>query len=448
MFNQLQNRLSNVVKSLRGQGKISEKNIKDAIRGVRRALLEADVNLMVVRSFIDKVQKKATGEKVFKSISPGQQFIKIIYDEMVSFLGSDNNEINYNGSGITVITMVGLQGVGKTTTARIIAKALNCKKQFVEGEKCKEGEFCHCKGIVNSNHLDVLEMDAASRTGIDDVRELIESSKYNPTSAKYKIIILDEVHMLSKQAFNGLLKTLEEPPPHLKFIFATTEVRKIPVTIISRCQRFDFRRVPNDAIVQRLAFIAKEEGCTISEESLGVIARQSRGGMRDAITMFEQVVALFGLTPTVEEVNNMLGIIEDDRTNELANALVSDDLVRALELSREVSDDGLDLTKFTKATINILRERLLVTARSKDVDLIGLSKLSRIIANLAAPKAGPRSLSWPTIISSFNAEDINSDQNSLLEPPPTKYISLLLLLTECTASKPSFIPKVIPSITA
>ena len=137
----------------------------------------------------------------------------------------------------------GERGTGKTTTARLIAKGINCNKDFIQGEKCSAGEFCHCEEINASKHLDVLEMDAASRTGIDDIRELIESSKYNPTSAKYKIIILDEVHMLSKQAFNGLLKTLEEPPPHLKFIFATTEVKKIPVTVISRCQRFDLARV-------------------------------------------------------------------------------------------------------------------------------------------------------------------------------------------------------------
>ena len=121
--------------------------------------------------------------------------------------------------------LTGIRGVGKTTTARLIAKAINCNKNFIQAEKCKSGEYCHCEEITNSKHLDVLEMDAASRTGIDDIRELIDSSKYNPTSAKYKIIILDEVHMLSKQAFNGLLKTLEEPPPHLKFIFATTEVK-------------------------------------------------------------------------------------------------------------------------------------------------------------------------------------------------------------------------------
>ena len=149
--------------------------------------------------------------------------------------------------------LTGIRGTGKTTTARLIAKAINCNKNFVQGEKCsdEDKELCHCKEINNSKHLDVLEMDAASRTGIDDVRELIESSKYNPTSAKYKVIILDEVHMLSKQAFNGLLKTLEEPPAHLKFIFATTEVKKIPVTIVSRCQRFDLHRVPIKDLVKK-----------------------------------------------------------------------------------------------------------------------------------------------------------------------------------------------------
>ena len=139
--------------------------------------------------------------------------------------------------------LTGIRGVGKTTTARLIAKAINCRKNFIKEEVCAAGEKCHCEEIANSRHLDVLEMDAASRTGIDDIRGLIESSRYNPTNAKYKVFIIDEVHMLSKQAFNGLLKTLEEPPPHLKFIFATTEVKKTPVTIVSRCQRFDLHRV-------------------------------------------------------------------------------------------------------------------------------------------------------------------------------------------------------------
>ncbi|MEK9680881.1 MAG: DNA polymerase III subunit gamma/tau, partial [Pelagibacteraceae bacterium] len=139
--------------------------------------------------------------------------------------------------------LTGIRGTGKTTTARIIAKAINCKVDFSSNQKCTEQDFCHCDAIVNSNHIDILEMDAASKTGIDDIREILEASKYHPSTAKFKVFIIDEVHMLSKQAFNALLKTLEEPPPHLKFILATTEVKKIPVTILSRCQRFDLRRI-------------------------------------------------------------------------------------------------------------------------------------------------------------------------------------------------------------
>ena len=152
--------------------------------------------------------------------------------------------------------LTGIRGVGKTTTARLIAKAMNCTKNFETGEMCGEKETCHCREIENSNHIDVLEMDAASKTGIDDVRELIENAKYNPTSAKFKIFIIDEVHMLSKQAFNGLLKTLEEPPEKLKFILATTEARKIPITILSRCQRFDLRRVNLEQIFKHLKKIS------------------------------------------------------------------------------------------------------------------------------------------------------------------------------------------------
>ena len=139
--------------------------------------------------------------------------------------------------------LTGIRGVGKTTTARLIAKALNCKNDFTKNIQCAKGTYCHCLEIAASNHMDVIEIDAASKTGIDDVREIIENAKYSPTSGKYKIFIIDEVHMLSKQAFNGLLKTLEEPPSRLKFVLATTEVRKIPITILSRCQRLDLKRV-------------------------------------------------------------------------------------------------------------------------------------------------------------------------------------------------------------
>ena len=183
--------------------------------------------------------------------------------------------------------LTGIRGVGKTTTARLIAKALNCTKNFLKEESC---DCNHCEEIANSKHLDVLEMDAASKTGIDDVRELIESSKYNPMKAKYKIFIIDEIHMLSKQAFNGLLKTLEEPPPHLKFIFATTEVKKIPVTIISRCQRFDLHRVPAEALFNNLKKISKIENGKISEDALKLLAKASEGSVRDSLSLLDRAL--------------------------------------------------------------------------------------------------------------------------------------------------------------
>ena len=253
--------------------------------------------------------------------------------------------------------LTGIRGIGKTTTARLIAKGINCNKDFIQGEKCSAGEFCHCEEINASKHLDVLEMDAASRTGIDDIRELIESSKYNPTSAKYKIIILDEVHMLSKQAFNGLLKTLEEPPPHLKFIFATTEVKKIPVTIVSRCQRFDLHRVSIRDLLANLKKILKIENGKISDRALILIAKAAEGSVRDSLSLLDRAL----VTQDIEEkeidegfVRRMLGIADRSKILNLLNFIFQGEQKKSLTQLKEMINEGIEPTNFLNDLLEII----------------------------------------------------------------------------------------------
>src|SRR4249920_3750983 len=208
--------------------------------------------------------------------------------------------------------LTGVRGVGKTTTARLIARALNYVPRGGEGaptlDMTEEGE--HCRAILESRHLDVVEMDAASHTGIDDIRDLIDSAHYKPNTARYKVYIIDEVHMLSKQAFNGLLKTLEEPPPHVKFIFATTEVRKVPVTVLSRCQRFDLRRIEAGRLAELMRGIAAKEGIAIEDEALRQIARAAEGSARDALSILDQAIAHASGTVEAETVRSMLGLAD------------------------------------------------------------------------------------------------------------------------------------------
>ena len=253
--------------------------------------------------------------------------------------------------------LTGIRGTGKTTTARLIAKALNCSKKFIQDEKCNPGEFCHCNEINNSKHLDVLEMDAASRTGIDDIRELIESSKYKPTSAKYKIIILDEVHMLSKQAFNGLLKTLEEPPPHLKFIFATTEVKKIPITIISRCQRFDLHRVSVKELLENLKKVSRNENGKISDRALMLIAKASEGSVRDSLSLLDR--ALVSQNVEKQEIDEnfirkMIGIADRSKILDLLNLIFQGEEKKSIDQLREMINEGIEPNNFLNDLLEII----------------------------------------------------------------------------------------------
>ena len=255
--------------------------------------------------------------------------------------------------------LTGIRGVGKTTTARLIAKALNCEKNHNQKIKCSAEDFCTtCKEIVNSNHIDILEMDAASKTGIDDVRELIENSKYSPTSAKFKIFIIDEVHMLSKQAFNGLLKTLEEPPPSLKFILATTEVRKIPVTILSRCQRFDLKRVGVDLLLDHLKKISIKENGNITDNALKLIARTSEGSVRDSISLLDRALIAQSINENqpIEEkdVRKMLGLADKTKVISLLKEVLSGKEKESITILKELINDGLDAKNFLNDILEVL----------------------------------------------------------------------------------------------
>jgi len=253
----------------------------------------------------------------------------------------------------------GLRGVGKTTAARVLAKALNCEKGPTP-TPCNE--CTNCKEITAGCAVDVLEIDGASNTGVDDVRQIIENVRYRPARCRYKVYIIDEVHMLSNSAFNALLKTLEEPPPHVKFIFATTDPHKLPATVQSRCQRYDFRRIPLRLVVARLREIIREAKVEMSDEALFVLAREGEGSMRDAQSLLEQVMAGGGAKISDEEVIATLGIADRKLIYEVGEAVIARDARRTLELVEQVHEQGYEMRRLARDLLEHFRNLAVVHA--------------------------------------------------------------------------------------
>ena len=259
--------------------------------------------------------------------------------------------------------LTGVRGVGKTSTARLIAKALNCIGPDGQGgPTITPCNVCEpCRAISEGRHIDVIEMDAASHTGIDDIREIIDAVRYASVSARYKIYIIDEVHMLSKSAFNALLKTLEEPPEHVKFLFATTEVNKVPVTVLSRCQRFDLRRIPAEKLAAHFGEVASKEGVEVEADAVGMIARAAEGSARDGLSILDQAIAHGAGAVTADQVRDMLGLADRGRIRRLLNLVLTGDAPAALAEMDEAHELGIDPTQLLRG----LMESLHAATRAK-----------------------------------------------------------------------------------
>jgi len=288
--------------------------------------------------------------------------------------------------------LTGVRGVGKTSTARLIAKALNCIGPDGQGgptiNPC--GVCDPCRAIAEGRHIDVIEMDAASHTSVDDIREIIEAVRYASVSARYKIYIIDEVHMLSKNAFNALLKTLEEPPEHVKFLFATTEVNKVPVTVLSRCQRFDLRRIPAEKLAAHFAKVSNAEGVDVEGEALNMIARAAEGSARDGLSILDQAIAHGAGAVTADQVRDMLGLADRGRIRRLLQVVLAGDAATALAELDEAHDLGIDPTQLLRG----LMESLHSATRAKAAPSAD-SLLSAEERESSADMAGQ--LSWATL---------------------------------------------------
>ena len=282
--------------------------------------------------------------------------------------------------------LTGVRGVGKTTTARLLARALNYKRGDIDHPSIEldpPGE--HCQAIMESRHPDVFEMDAASRTGINDIREILDSVRYAPVMARYKIYIIDEVHMLSTQAFNGLLKTLEEPPPHVKFMFATTEIRKVPVTVLSRCQRFDLKRIDSERLAAHLENICAKEGVKVDADGLALIARAAEGSARDGLSLLDQaLVQKPGESVSASDVREMLGLADRGRVLDLFEAISKGDAKTAINEARLQYDSGADPTLILRDLLDIGHEAARAQALGAEARIIGGADWVARVRGLAA----------------------------------------------------------------
>ncbi|MDC0350222.1 DNA polymerase III subunit gamma/tau [Candidatus Pelagibacter sp.] len=311
----------------------------------------------------------------------------------------------------------GIRGIGKTTTARIVAKALNCSNGIEN--LCKENLCENCEGITNSSHIDVLEMDAASKTGVDDVRDLIEFSRYGPTSAKYKIFIIDEVHMLSKQAFNALLKTLEEPPEYLKFIFATTEIKKIPITVVSRCQRFDLSRIKSTELFEFIKKIKNKENGKVSDDALKLIIKISEGSVRDALSLLDR--ALLSLDDNTEldlnAAQKIFGYFDKSQLIDLFQLILNGEENKVINIYRKIYDQGVEPKVFINDFLELLYYFKNINSLTLESTNFSLNdeEFTRIKDISGQVDAEVLILFWQFAISSLEELDIVSNQHLSIE---------------------------------
>jgi DNA polymerase-3 subunit gamma/tau len=301
----------------------------------------------------------------------------------------------------------GPRGTGKTTTGRLMAKALNCTNR-AGGEPCNRCESC--VSYLDGRAMDLIEMDAASNRGIEEIRSLRDRVAYHPSSGQYKVYLIDEVHMLTEAAFNALLKTLEEPPPHVVFILATTDPQKLPATITSRCQRFDFRRAPLASMVRNLQRICEGEGFTVEPAALELIARSATGSHRDAVNLLDQLATSYGSDLTVEHVRAGLGLIGDERAGLLARMALTGDLAGGLTLIGSVRDDGLDLRQFQRELVAELRALLVVKNGIEPAEGATQERMQEL-------RAAVKDVPMPQLLTSlkaFGEADLKADPNSTL----------------------------------